>query len=426
MLHKTQPFHQVLDNGLILKSISTEDEIDRLATFNVVIHEEEQLARMTRALILHHPFTHPKEWLFVEDSTNGKIVSSLCLLPWTLHYETVQLKAAEMGIVGTLPEYRHQGLIRSLDSRFRQLLDIDGYVLSHIQGIPYYYRQFGYEYALPLESGWELDLHNIPADESPSEVTLTFRQATADDIPTLDQFYTQAMRHLQISAVRDSDIWHYLIEQENNLQAMQETWLVHNEDREPVGYFRVAKQGFRQGLIVDEASHVAYDVAVAILQRLKQMAIERDKPYIRLSMSAACPLVTIAKAYDARVPWTYAWQIKFPDPARFLRQITPTLEQRVQNSIFAGLTRSVILNLYQAGYELVFDEGCITAVNALGFCENAYDIRIPPMQFVQLALGYRTRDELQMIYPDVGISAQAQPLVDVLFPKMNAFLHLIY
>lgn len=426
MFHNVTPYTQTLTNGLILKSISTPEEIDRLAAFNVAIHGDEILDNMTRTLINHHPSTHPQEWLFVEDPTNGKIVSSLCLIPWQIRYESVILKGGEMGIVGTDEAYRRQGLIRALDQRFSELLDEGGYHLSHIQGIPYYYRQFGYEYTLPLEGGWQLALHKIP-DELPVYAQgFSFRQAELSDIPYLAQSYDRAMRELGISALRNEKIWHYLLEQEASLQGSQETWVVQNNDAEIVGYFRVAKEGFGNGLIVDEASQLPHPAAVAVLHWLKVMAIERAKPYLRLSMSDSCSLITTAHAWGAQSEGRYAWQIKLPNVARLLHHITPVLEERIAQSPFARLNQTVVINLYRQAYELKFVDGQISAVNELSFHEGASTISLPPAQFGPLVLGYKSRQELQEFYPDVSTRGQAQYLVDVLFPKMKSFLHLIY
>lgn len=425
MFDKIQPFHQTLDNGLILKSISTEEEIDKLAIFNELIHEEAIVAQMTRTLIRHHPSTHPKEWIFIEDPSTGQIVSSLCLIPWVLRYDTVELHSAEMGIVGTLPEYRRRGLIRSLNHRFQQLLIDGNYVLSHIQGIPYYYRQFGYEYTLPLEGGWELTLHNIPSNPPEYIKDYTFRKAILDDIPLLQQFYNTAMDALDISTIRNQDIWHYLISQEDNLQGMQEVWLILDKNNVPIGYVRTAKEGFRQGLIVDEASQLSHQASIAAMYYFKQMAIERKKPYIRFSMSELCLLVRIAKNWDAQSPWQYAWQIKTPNAKSLLDAIAPILEKRINNSPFANLTQSITFDLYRQSYEVIFDNGQVTSVKILALCESP-SMRTPPPQFIQLVLGYKSREELEGIYPDVSVSGQNKYLVDVLFPKMNSFLHLIY
>jgi hypothetical protein len=155
MLLPSHPYEQVVGAGLVLRSLTDERDVERLATFNTHIHGA-GVGALTQALIREHPATRPAHWLYIEDTTTGQIVSSLCLLPWLWRYEEVTLRAGEMGLVGTLEPYRHRGLIRTLNEHFTTLLHTEGFDLSHIQGIPYFYRQFGYEYALPLETWWRM------------------------------------------------------------------------------------------------------------------------------------------------------------------------------------------------------------------------------------------------------------------------------
>ena len=212
---------------------------------------------MTRALILHHPNTRPEHWLYVEDTTTGAIVSSLALIPWRWQFEDATLHAAEMGIVGTDPAYRRRGLIRTLDRRFKELLTAEGYHLSHIQGIPYYYRQFGYEYALPLEGEWRVELHDVPAEPPPGARAVTFRQATVEDIPALARLYDEAMADIPIHAARDGAIWRYLLTHATETATARETWLVLDDAGATLGYWRIERGGFGTGLNVDDRSPAA-------------------------------------------------------------------------------------------------------------------------------------------------------------------------
>ncbi len=427
MFHNNlKPYTKTLENGLVLKSISTPAEIERLAAFNVAVHEDDVLDMMTRSLIENHPSTHPQEWLFVEDPATSQIVSSLCLLPWEWEYGSVTLKAGEMGIVGTAENYRHQGLIRALNNRFVELLNEGKYDLSHIQGIPYYYRLFGYEYTLPLEGGWQLPLHKIPANLPDYAQGYTFHLAQSTDIPLLAKFYEEAMRKLAISAVRNENIWQYLLTQGESQQGAQETYLVHNPQNEIVGYFRVAKFGFGSGLIVDEASLLPQPAAMSAIHWLKQMASERDKPYLRLSMTDMCPLIAVAKGWGAQSEGRYAWQIKFPNITQLFRKIGPVLNERIAASPFTELDRSVIINLYKRAYELKFEHGQLVDVQDIGFHDGSSTLSIPPNQLVPLVLGYKSRAELAEFYPDLSCFGQNQMLIDTLFPKMDAFIHLIY
>ncbi|NDJ77590.1 MAG: GNAT family N-acetyltransferase [Chloroflexi bacterium] len=420
----TTPYHRSLGNGLTLKSISTEDEIERVAAFNDHIHGED-LDAMTRGLVLHHPHTRPEHWLFVEDDASRDVVSALCLIPWTWRCDGVELKAGEMGIVGTREDFRHRGLIRALDARFKELLNEGEYDLSQIQGIPYYYRLFGYEYALPLEGGWHLAPHQVP--EGVSDVPrYSFRQATIDDLPTLQAFYADMTGEIPIHAVRSPEVWRYLLEHPLLTANKVEFWLVTNATGKVEGYTRVDQQGFGTGLIVAEGYCPTHAAAVAMLQHLKALALERDKPYIRLMDHDQNVLVQAARYYGARDDGRYAWQIMLPAPERLLHKLQPAFERRLAASPFQGLTRTVRLNLYRTAYDLRFEGGCLQTVDAVGFQEQDAAISLPPTQLVPLALGYRTHAELREAYPDVRCYGQDAYLVDVLFPKLDAHIHLMY
>lgn len=420
MLTQTTPYTRPLGNNLILKSVRDKADAQRLAGFNGQIFGE-GVTEMTRSLIYNHPHTRLEHWLYIEDEATGQIVSALSLIPWVWRYEDVTLQCGEMGVVGTLPEYRKRGLIRTLVSRHKELLREGDYDLSNIQGNPYFYRQFGYEYALPLEANYHLELHNLP--DAPSEAAASFgiRRATPDDIPALMALYDEAAKQLSISAVRDAATWQYQIEGVTG-DTETEFWLVTDAGGKPAGYWRIALQGFGAGLIVCEASRMNAPAAEAVLVKLKAFAVERGKPDIRLNLPANCDLIQLGKAWQVHYEGAYAWQIQIVDVAGLLRKIAPVLERRIANSPFNGLDEHVIINLYREAFDLHFEHGKLVRVGALGFSERG-EINIPPLLFAPLLLGYRSREELAAMYPDVSCWPRAKVLVDVLFPKMEAFIY---
>ena len=422
MFTSTTTFQRPLGNNLVLKSIANQDDVDRLAAFNGHIFGQD-VAEMTRSLILHHPPARPEYWLYIEDESNGQIVSSLALIPWEWRYEDVTLKSGEMGVVGTLDSYRNRGLVRALDAHFKELLREGEFDLSHIQGIPYFYRQFDYEYAMPLEANWQIELPNIPA--APPDSPYRFRLATADDIPALMRLYGEAARSLDISTVRDADIWHCIFGHPAESALASEIWMLLDAESQPVGYWRIPNHGFGNGLIVSETSRLSHLAGIALLQHLKSLALERNKPNIRLNLPDTNDLLQVARGWGAHNPGTYAWQIHLVDVARLLCKLTPVLERRIDSSLFAGLSQQVNLNLYRETVELHFERGKLLAVTNIGYQEGG-EIRIPPPLFAPLLLGYRTREELRESHPDVAIWGQSAHLIDVLFPKMEGFIYSNY
>jgi len=424
VLTPTTAFNRPVGNGLILKSIYDSDDMERVAALNSQVFGP-VVGEMTRALVTYHPHTRPEHWLFVEDEATCQAVSALCLIPWQWHYEDVTLKSGEMAIVATLEPYRHRGLIRAQASRHKELLREGGFDLSHIQGIPYFYRQFGYEYAMPLEPGWRVELHNLDGVLPEGTPQFRFRLATVVDLPALMCLYDEAMCDLHISTVRDEAIWRFMFEHTAGTDMSSEFWLVTDEADAIIGYWRIMHHGFGKGLIVSETSRLSHLASAAVLQQLRALARERDKPDIRLNLPGTNDLLRAAQGWGAHDLGTYAWQIHVVDVARLLRKLTPVLERRIEGSPFAGLSQSVYINLYRETLELHFESGRLVAVNAIGITGKG-DLYLPPMLFAPLVLGYRSREELAWMYPDVSVNGQSRLLVDVLFPKLNSFLFTIY
>ncbi|MFN8529829.1 MAG: hypothetical protein U0670_14585 [Anaerolineae bacterium] len=85
----------------------------------------------------------------------------------------------------------------------------------------------------------------------------------------------------------------------------------------------------------------------------------------------------------------------------------------------------MIFNLYREAFALHFANGTLTRVDSLGFSDQGA-IRIPPLLFAPLMLGWKSRAELSDIYPDFSIGGAMHALVDVLFPSMSSFIYSIY
>lgn len=422
MLTATKPYYQDLGDGLALKSLSGLEDAERVAAFQDQIHGP-GVGDMARALMVHHPHTRPEQWLYVEDEKLGAVVSALCLIPWRIRYEEVTLTGGEMALVATAETHRRRGLVRAQVARHAELLRQGGFDLSHIQGIPYFYRQFGYEYALPLEGGWHIEPRQI--EDGARESPYTWRQAKPDDVATLVRLYDAAAERLAIHTARDEAEWQYLLGLCMGTEMAAETWLAIDAQGEAAGYLRIPRHGFGEGLIVNEASLLGAGAAQAALRQLKRLSGEHNKSYIRLSLPADHALLQAARCSEAQDQGHYAWQIKIVDVARLLSKLAPVLERRIAGSPFAGLTRNVGLNLYREAFEMRFEAGRLKEVASLGFSDRG-GIRMPPLLLAPLLLGYRSREELAEAHHDVSVRGDLQWLVDVLFPKMRSFLYTIY
>lgn len=416
------PYERALGDGLFLRSLRLPDDVERLAELHSHIHGQ-SIGLMAQTLMVEHPYIRPEHWLYVEDQATRQIVAGLNLIPWAWRYGEVTLRSAEMAIVSTREAYRRRGLIRALNGRFEELMREGDYDLSHIQGIPYFYRQFGYEYAMPLEAWCRVELHNFKAP--PDGSAYTFSPASEADIPTLMSLYDAAAERLEISAMRDEAIWRYLLGPSLQTDMAGHPWLIYGPNNTPAGYLRVMPVGFGEGLICGEASLLSADAALAALQWLVALARERSKPYVRLNLPKDHMLNQLALDYGAHDPGAYAWQIKLPNLPALLRKLAPTFERRLAESSLAGLSRDLHFDLYRSALFMRFVNGRLLAVEAVNPGAPG-DVRMPPQLMTPLLFGWRSFGELSYIFPDALINAASRALVDVLFPRVESFIYSVY
>lgn len=422
----TSPLRRPLGDGLSLCTPAGSDDVRRVAAFNGKIHGSVEAA-LTNVLVESLPGMEAADLVYVQDERTGAVISSLCLIPWFLHYGAAALSVGEMGIVGTDEAYRNRGLVRVQVDYFRRRLAAHGCTLSLIQGIPFYYRQFGYTYALPLEGGILVNARGLPPVEEPA---FTFRRAAEADLPVLAALYDQWIKNLDIAAVRDEATWRFLLGPMQASEAATEWWLIETAgDRgnagdaggAPVGYLRLPFHHFGDELAVHEVSQLSYPAAVGTLHQLAAWAAERGKPGVRLNLPDRSLLVQLARGLGGRDLGRYAWQVAMPDVAAFLTAIVPELERRLAASQLFDWRGELLINLYRSAAVLHIDNGRIQVTAAKATADSA--VNFPPDAFTPVALGWRSLEEVIRLFPDVRVDGSLRPLFDTLFPMMESFLY---
>jgi hypothetical protein len=306
------------------------------------------------------------------------------------------------------------------------VIDQQGYDLSIIEGIPYFYRQFGYAYAT---DHWTLD--GLPSTWVPDRVlggmafpTVQLRPATLADLPTLQAFYPMATAGLLLHTLRSAEEWVYLLQ-----AAEYPVYLVEPEDEEnrPLGYVcGWMERGHPPMITIMESALPSAATALAVLHFCKQRAQE-----IRLGWPASGTLLQVARSLGSRFIYGDQWLLRIPDLPRLLMKLGPLFVQRLADSPWAGLTTDLTLNLYRQAYRLRFEQGALAGVDPLGFVDASMgadggDLCIPPDAFTRLLLGYRTLDALRDAWPDIIVRASRRHLFDTLFPKFESYLWMQY
>jgi predicted acetyltransferase len=99
--------------------------------------------------------------LVVEDPSEGlasclvvargdRVVSTATLLHETVRVGGVEVPAGQIELVATAADQEGRGLVRALVDEAHRRSAARGDLLQVMIGIPFFYRQFGYAYAIPI------------------------------------------------------------------------------------------------------------------------------------------------------------------------------------------------------------------------------------------------------------------------------------
>ena len=421
-----------LTKGLRIRTIKTQDDIERVVRFNEIIWGEEEeseeygktTGKMVRGLITEHPHTSYEDFFFIENEETGEILSFQCLVPLRWKYGDVDLKAAIIECVGTLKRYRRRGFIRALMQKYDERLRQEGYDLSVVWGIPYFYRQFGHEYALTYREECTLRFDRIPDQKHPN---ITIRPMTIEDMGSASRLSSQSLKDSLLHAVRDEDIWLYQERRKMSTEYPIESFIVET-DGVKNGYFRLIGEGHPSSartICILEASDLTYDSVLEVLRYAKSTAENRGKtPLIRIFLPADSPLGEAARYLGAQKYTPIKYLIKIPNVAQFLSKIKLVLDKRIRESVFRGVTMNLKINLFRSIVELRFVDGILRGIEEHSPPSDG-DKRaanINPSAFYRLVVGDSSIEEITQQYPDVVADGKTRHILAVLFPKITSYI----
>ena len=373
---------------------------------------------LVKKLIYNHPRMTLKNHFVIKH--HGKIVATLNLIPSEWSIGGILLKVAEMGNVATLPEYRNRGLIRTLVNEYHKEVVNQGYDLSVIEGIPYFYRQFGYEYAIPLDEEIVIPLERLPRQEPIPEI----RPFTDKKIPKAMKLLAETQSKFYVHSVRDEQIWK--MQQETGLTDghVFEGYAVE-ENGEMTAYFRLSRKPEQKQLVLREASDTDRRTIETVLSFIKEVGQKNGFETLLVRTSCCDPLTRHLVALGAEQRTPYAWQIRVTDYASMFRKMKPLFEERLATSSFHNLTERLNFNFRRYVIQTSIENGVIPEIQRLETGESC-PIGLNPLVFTQLLLGHRNGHELEMNYPDFHVQDTHKQLVGVLFPKLPSYIHDAY
>ena len=325
--------------------------------------------------------------------------------------EAVTLPAGQVDLVATDQAYEGRGLVRALMGWAHRRSAERGQVLGVMIVIPYFYRLFGYEYALAIPPAPTLT--GVPDAAG----TGVLREATAADVPAIVRLQDAVQAYADVAVPHSEPRWRWLLARNGTTQ-----WVVER-DGDVVATGRAT--GPDEGVLLAEAAAADPAAAADLVAGLAVtagpdgLAVQRRGGHVDEVCAPWCGAV------DERADQYY---VRLPDPAAVLDALRPALWQR---QVAAGLDRAgrdLLVSTFGAHYRLpVLDDGFgpvqvggpMQSPGALGGMGCA------PDHLAALLLGPLGVRGLARIRPDVYFGADPD-WFDVLFPPLTSDLLTLY
>lgn len=340
---------------------------------------------------------------------DGRVVSSLCLMTETMRMGDVAIPTGQIEFVATAADHERQGLVRRQMDLVHEMSRARGDLVQVIGGIPYFYRKFGYEYAVAFPRIRLLS----PGVTIESPGGWTVRRATVDDVDDVVRLEDAVQARVPLIAVRSHTWWAWHVSQpDNGWHVAVRDGIVHGAAAiggAPPGYGDVS---MLRKLAADDAD-AAWSLLAAATLRGKPVAFEE-----RASLSTA------AFGSSHRHPRTYGLYVRVADVRALIDHLRPVLTERLARSPRAGTTGELLLSLYRSSLTIRYERGEVVGVDAGPQMRDPVTpgvAGVPPDLMATLVFGRYGASGLAERFDDVSLG-DTDDLMDTFFPALEADL----
>ena len=336
-------------------------------------------------------------------------------------------------LVGTDPGHRGRRLAGRLLDELHARCSRDGTALQVIEGIPYFYRRFGYDYA--LRPG---DARDIPAGElveppASHHAGILIRPAVPADAPALARVDETVAGRDVLACPRDERAWaHEISGHRPDSTVRRGVMAVLDASGAVAGYLvhglRLGADGSLPVLAAGCADQGLWPLAVPGMRRwlaaAGAAAASPQRPFtsLRLLLPAAHPLARSASPGVFRRP--RAWYARTGDPAALLDHWLPVVARRWREQDLRWPGETMVIDTYRQWITLRFADGVPVSARAEPRGGERRDAAtphaaVPPAALLHLLLGNRGLGEALDLWPDLIVhDPAAEPFLAAGFPAV--------
>ncbi len=388
----------------------------------LLVERGEEADALDHRLVMADPDAGWESCAVITDA--GRVVSTATLLDERLRLGSVELPAGQVELVATARAYEGRGLVRALMAWAHARSAERGQVVQVMVGIPYFYRLFGYDYAIDIPQPRTVDRKRDRSGPQGSG-RARLRPATLADVTALRALQEAAQATVDVAMPHSRARTRWLVQHESST-----TWVLDRGDS-VVACARV--QGDPDGeVLAAEVAASDENAASDLLSGLLSLAGTRplrvvDRPGTMPNSSWAAQL----RAADEEQANQY--YVRIPDPAILLDQLRPVLGERLTRVATPDLAATggvpaVVLSTFGRHYRLPIGQDGLGAVITGGPLQAPGAIGgagVAPDALGALLFGQRGIAGLARQRPDV-YPGPNRALFEALFPPQTADLLTYY
>lgn len=384
-----------------------------------------------------HPNMTPNDYAVVEDTKKegNPIVACTCLFRHVWEYEGTSFTVGRPEIVASDPNYRNRGLIRSLFEIVHARSQVEGHPVQAITGIPHFYRQFGYEYALDLHGSRSTYFSLIPKAKEGEAEPFTLREATLEDVPVIQRAYNRRRASSMVWAIVPDSYWQYEIEAWHNSPEKDASFrilMIVDATGAACGYLLLNPVRWESSIDIWNMGTIE-GINLQRLMPVLLRAIQSYSPHLPTGKADTAPASKITFSLgrshpvyealgEALAPFyeaPYAWYIRVRDLPAFLRLLAPVLERRLASSDLVGYSGELKIDHYRGGLRMAFEDGRLKTAEhwKIAAYDSSAQAGFPALTFLQLIFGHRSVEDLCLTFPDCWVNNEARYLLKTLFPQ---------
>ena len=430
-----------LENNLVLRS-ATIDDAEEVAEFNSIVMAEPpemtpepEIGEWTLDLFDGvNRRVGPSDFTVIEDTKTGKIVSSIVYISQVWNIGSVDTPMGMPEIVGTHPDYRRRGLIRKQFDVMHYWGKQRGHFFNTVMGIPYYYKQFGYEYALDAWGGRATARTALGGvlPKKDAKPVLSARDAERTDVPFIVETELNSRQRLFVTTTRDAQNFESeMFDRREGNMVFYRTRILEQEGV-PVAYYEYNVTTKRDMIRVNSleiSSSVNWlDATSSMLVDLKKLADELVSvdggkcEKVEFEIGSGHPAFKLFDSQFGSEKKPYAWVIRVPDVAALVSHIYPVIERRLSASDLRGWSGDLKLSFYRSGLKMNFDAGKLTAVENTGPIErHEAHAHYPDLSFTKALFGQKSFTQLREALDDCFAEKRADHVLqDILWGGKQA------